>query len=96
MTEKYLSGHWGSIGGDFAGHCRGLKVRGLPIPKAPIGRQGQGRAKNLASYTVHVIRVSDDKRVEKLIGPGYFSRKEWRRLREVAKNELIAQLEKRR
>ena len=57
-----------------------------------IGKPGQGRAATCREYTITVRRKSDGATKQKTIGPGYLSRKEWRRRAQKVQAELIAEL----
>lgn len=83
QIKGFLCGWTGSSGGH--------PPRRLGLPE-PTGRPGQGRASSCRWYTCKVTRKSDGKTLEKLVGPGYHSRKHWQAAREKAFHEMIRDL----
>lgn len=69
-----------------------MRAHKLPRNTQPTGRQGQGWAKQLAPYTCRVTRLSDRKMLEKTVGPGYHSKKEWQILQAKTFEGLMRQL----
>ena len=88
----YTGGYTGSAGGDLSGVQRVARKKGLPEPTQVTGQKGAGRADRLRSYIVHVVRESDGKRLERILGPGYHSKKHWQQARNKAFYDLLKEL----
>lgn len=88
----FSCGYVGSAGGSLSGFQRVARKAGRPVPTSVTGKKGQGRADRLRSYTVHVVRESDGRRLEKTVGPGYHNRAHWQEARASAQRDLLEQL----
>ena len=86
-----FSGGWTGTSGRVP-PPRLLRRLGLPEDAVPTGQRGPGRAATCRTYTVHVTREADGKRLERTIGPGYHSRRYWQRARVLVQRQLLKEL----
>lgn len=78
-ADRYAVGFHGSAGGHRPG-ATGTKT-------------GKGRASSCRSYTVTVTHKQDGRRKRRTVGPGYYSKKDWTKMRLEAARHLIKAFE---